>query len=75
MKRNSTHHFVMKMTSDQDLQQIAFIHPLDADLKDLINLYKICTAKPYSFSVIDATIASDNVLRFRKKLSEKKYKS
>ena len=37
-----------------------------------MNLYKICTAKPCSFLVIDTTLASDNPLRFRKTLSERK---
>ena len=31
-----------------------------------MNLYKKCTAKPYSFLVIGTTLASDNYLRFRK---------
>ena len=33
-----------------------------------MNLYKNCTAKPYSFLVIDATLASDNPSSFRKNL-------
>ena len=37
-------------------------------LKNFINLYKKCTAKPYSFLVIDATLRLDNPLRFRKNL-------
>ena len=39
-----------------------------------MNLYKICTSKPYSFSGIlfsDPTLASNNLLRFRKNLLEK----
>ena len=36
-----------------------------------MNLYKICTAKPDSFLVIDATLASDNPLCFRKNPLEK----
>ena len=36
-----------------------------------MNLYKKCTAKPYSFLVIDATLASDNLLRFGYNLSER----
>ena len=36
-----------------------------------MNLYKKCTTKTYSFSVIDATLASDNLLHFRKNISEK----
>ena len=36
-----------------------------------MNLYKHYTAKPYSFLVTDATLASDNPLRFRKNLLER----
>ena len=39
-----------------------------------MNLYKKCTAKSYSFLVIDATLAFDNLLPFRKNFSEKKWK-
>ena len=34
-----------------------------------MNLYKKYTAKPYAFLVIDATLASNNPLRFRKNFS------
>ena len=44
------------------------------DFKDFMNLYKKCTAKPYSFLVIDATLASDNPSRFRKNLLERMQK-
>ena len=30
-----------------------------------MTLYKKCTEKPYTFLVIDTTLASDNTLRFR----------
>ena len=33
-----------------------------------MNLYKKCTEKLYSFSVIDAILASGNILRFRENL-------
>ena len=33
-----------------------------------MNLYKRCIAKPYSFLVVDTTLASDNHSRFRKNL-------
>ena len=36
-----------------------------------MNLYKKCTEKPYTFLVIDATLASDNASRFRKNLLER----
>ena len=51
-----------------DKRQIAFNHSSEIDFKDFINLYKKCSAKPYTFLVIDTTLASDNPLRIRKKL-------
>ena len=36
-----------------------------------MNLYKKCTAKPYSFLVNDATLASDIPSRFRGNVSER----
>ena len=67
---NSTHYFVMKIPNKQVLLQIAFNHSSDIDFNDFMNLYKKSTAKPYSYLVIDTTLASDNPLRFRKNLLE-----
>ena len=61
----------MKTSNKRELQQITFNHSTDIEFKDLMNLYKKCTAKPYSFFVIDATLASDNPSRFRKNLLER----
>ena len=55
----------MKIPNKQELQQIAFNHSSDIEFQDFLNLYKKSTAKKYSFLVIDATLASDNSLRFR----------
>ena len=41
------------------------------DFQDFMNLSKKCTAKPYSFLVIDATLASGNNSCFRKYLLER----
>ena len=60
----------MKITNKRELQQIATNHSSDIDFKDFMKIYKKCTAKPYSFSVIDTTLSSDNTLRFRKNLLE-----
>ena len=40
-----------------------------------MNLYKKCTAKPYYFLVIDATLASENPSRLRKNLLRKNIKN
>ena len=71
IRLNSIHYFIMKTPKKQDLQQTAFNHSSNIDFKEFVNLYKKCTAKPYSFLVVDATLVSDNILRFRKNLSER----
>ena len=60
----------MKIPSKPELQQNVFNHS-DIEFKDFMNLYKKCAGTPCSFFVIDATIASDNPLHFRKNLSER----
>ena len=60
----------MKIPNIQELLQTAFNHSSDVDFRDFVNLYKKCTVKTYSFLVIDATLASDNPLRFWKNLLE-----
>ena len=63
IRLNSTHNFIMKIPNKQKLKQIASHNSSDTDFKDFMNLCKKCTAKPYSFLVIDAT--------FRKNLIER----
>ena len=71
IRLNSTLCFIMKVTNKQELQQMTFNHSSDIDFKDFKNPYKKCTAKPYLFLIIDATLTSDNPLRFRKNLLER----
>ena len=61
----------MKIPNKRETQQIALNHSSDIDFQDLLNLYKMSTAKPYSFLVIDSTLASDNPSRFRKNILER----
>ena len=56
----------MKIPRKRELEQITFNRLSDIDFKELMNLYKTYTAKSYSFLVIYATLASDNLSRFRK---------
>ena len=51
----------MKIPNILELQQIVLNHSSDTD------------SKPYSFLVFDTTLASDNVLCFRKNLLEKMF--
>ena len=68
VRLNTTHFFITKIISKRDLQQIAINHSSDISTEDFVNIYRKCTAEPYSFFVDDATLASDNPLRFRKNL-------
>ena len=68
VRLNTTHFFITKIISKRDLQQIAINHSSDTSTEDFVNIYRKCTAEPYSFFVDDATLASDNPLRFRKNL-------
>ena len=61
----------MKIPNRQQFQQIAFKHSLDTDLRDFMNLYKKCTAKPHSLLVIHANLALDNSSRFTENLLER----
>ena len=55
----------------KELQQIIFIYSSDIDFKDFMNLYRECTAKPYSSLVSDTTLPSDIYPHFRKNISER----
>ena len=53
---NSTHFSIMKIPNKRELQQITLNHSSDIDFKDFINIYKKCTAEPYSFLINDTII-------------------
>ena len=74
IRLNSTHYFIMKIPNKRELQQTAFNHSSDITFKDFINLYRKRTAilqNHILFLVINATLASDNPLRFIKNLAER----
>ena len=68
VRLNTTHFFITKISNKRELQQIAINHSSDINTKDFANIYRKCTAEPYSFLVNDTTLASNNPLRFRKNL-------
>ena len=75
VRLNTTHFFIAKIPNKRELQQILRNHSSDIRTEDFINIYRKCTGKPYSFLVIDTTLASDNPLRFRKILFKHNKKS
>ena len=66
VRLNTTNFFITKISNKRELHQIALNHSSDISTKDVINIYRECTAKPYSFLIYDATLVSDNLLRLRK---------
>ena len=68
IRLNAIHSFIIKAPNKRELQQIASNHSLDIAFKDFKKLYKDYTEKPFSFLGNDATLPSDNPLRFRKNL-------
>ena len=57
-----------KIPNRLELREIAINHSSDIKTEDFINIYRECTAEPYSFFINDTTLASNNPLRFRKNL-------
>ena len=68
VRLNTSHFFIAKIPNKRELQQIAINHSSDINTKDFANIYRKCTVEPYSFLVNDATLPSNNHLRFRKHL-------
>ena len=57
VRLNTSHFFIAKTQNKRELQQIAINHSSDISTKDFTNIYKECTAEPYSFLVNDTTLA------------------
>ena len=68
VRLNTTHFFIAKIPNKRKLREIAINHSSDISTKDVANIYRECTAQPYSFLVNGTTLTSNNPLRFRKNL-------
>ena len=68
VRLNTGYFFIATIPNKTELQQIAINHSSDISTKDFTNIYRKCTAEPYSFLVNDTTLASNNPLSFRKNL-------
>ena len=58
----------MKIPNKKELQQVASNNFADIEFKDFMKHYKDYTKEPFSFLINDATLSSDNSIRFRKNL-------
>ena len=68
VRLNSTHFFIMKIPNKRKRQQITLKYSSNIDFKDVIKIFKKCTAEPNSFLVNDTTLPSDDSLKFRKNI-------
>ena len=68
IRLNATHYFIMKITNNSELEQIASNHSSDIEFKDFMKLYKDYTKESILFFVNNATLPLDDPLRFRKSL-------
>ena len=68
VRLNTSHFFIAKIPNKRERQQIAINRSSDINTKDFANIYRKCTAEPYSFLINDTTLVSNNTLRFRKNL-------
>ena len=62
VRLDTSHFFISKIPNRKELQQTAINHSSDITTKDFENIYRKCTAEPYSFLV------NDNSLKFRENL-------
>ena len=68
VRLNTTHFLISKIPNKRELQQISINHSSDIITKYFTNIYRKCTTEPFSLLVNDNTLASDNLLRFRKNI-------
>ena len=71
IRLNSIRFVIAKISNKAELHLIASNHWSGIDFRDFMNLYRKYTAKPYPFLVIDATLALNNPLQFRKNCLER----
>ena len=56
VRLNTTHFFITKILSKRELQQIATNHSSDISAEDFVNIYRKCTAEPYSCFLNDTIL-------------------
>ena len=68
IRLDSTHCLITKITNKRELQLIASNNFSGINFKDFMKLYKSYAKEPYSFSVNNTTLSSDNILQFARNL-------
>ena len=69
IRLSAAHEFIMKMLKKPPkIQQITSNYLSDIEFKDFMKVYKDYIKEPFSFLVKNATLLSDDPLRFKKNL-------
>ena len=66
VRLNSTHYFIMKLSNERELQNIAINHSADTDHQDFMNIYRECTDESFNFLAVDSTLLASDPLSLRK---------
>ena len=53
VRLNTTHYFISQIPNKREIKQTATNHSSDISTKDFENIYRKCTAEPYSFFIND----------------------
>ena len=68
IRLNATRYFIMKIPNKREVEQIESTTSSDIEFKHFMKFYKYYAKDPFSLSVNNTTLSSDNTLRFRKNL-------
>ena len=68
VRLNCMHYFIMKISNQIELSNIAQNHTSDIVYKDFLKMYHNYTKKTYDFFTVDNTLSSDNSLKYHQNL-------
>ena len=68
VRLNCMHYYIMKISNQIELSNIAQNHTSDIVYKDFLKMHRNYTKKPYDFFTIDNTLPSDNSLKYHRNL-------
>ena len=68
VRLNCMHYYIMKISNQIELSNIAQNHTSDIVYKDFLKMHRNYTKKPYDFFTIDNSLPSDNSLKYHQNL-------
>ena len=68
VRLNCMHYYIMKISNQIELSNIAQNHTSDIVYKDFLKMYHNYTKKTYDFLTVDNTLSSDNSLKYHQNL-------